>query len=175
MKSLVAKVVMVAAFIGASHVQATPTLALGYVIEVDSSSDAEFVDYNTCTLRGAIVAANTGSVDGGCVGSPNPDRILFNIGTGTPTINVGAGLPTITQSLNLLGNTGGATRVRLHGSGVGNGLTFQNADGSSVRSMVIDGFVDGIRLNDTDAMIARNVIGPNSAYGINANSGSNTL
>jgi CSLREA domain-containing protein len=175
MKSVFTRVLMAVAFGGTLLAQATPALALGVVIVVDSTSDAEFVDNNTCTLRGAIVAANTGAVDGGCVGSTSADRIQFSIGSGTPTINVGGALPTISQSLTVRGNTGGATRVRLHGSGVGNGLTFQNADGSSVRSMVIDGFVDGIRLNDTDATIASNVIGPNTAYGINASTGSNTL
>jgi hypothetical protein len=105
-----------------------------------------------CSLRDAITAANTNSVVGGCTkGDPSPvvDTILFNIGTGTPSIKLRTMLPPITEPVYIRGDSYGATRVELNGSdaswraaltgGRAHGLFLLTGD-STIRKLVINRF-----------------------------------
>ena len=125
-------------------VAASRALAPSATYTVNSTADTDdgTCDATNCTLREAINAANANS---------NADTIEFNIGSGTPTIAVGAtGLPTITQPVTINGNTGGATRVELNGTGTGasvNGLKITGGS-STIRNLVINRFGDdGIEIN----------------------------
>ncbi|HEX8494639.1 MAG TPA: DUF4394 domain-containing protein [Pyrinomonadaceae bacterium] len=96
-----------------------------------------------CSLREAIVAANTNAPFGGCpTGAAGLDTIEFNIGTGTPTISPSTALPTITEAVSINGNTGGATRVELNGAGAGANVDGLNitAGSSTIRALVINRF-----------------------------------
>ncbi|HLE58182.1 MAG TPA: S-layer homology domain-containing protein [Candidatus Limnocylindria bacterium] len=151
-----------------------PALALPAIILVTTTSDDEFpADGVSCSLRAAILAANVGGYAGYCdPGTAEQDSIRFALGSGVPVINVGSDLPTITDPVTIRGNTGGATRVRLHGPGSGTGLTvWGTADGSAVRSMVIDNFTTGLQLDGSGVTVAGNILGPNTSYGVYAPSG----
>ena len=105
-----------------------------------------------CTLRDAIIAANTNRPVGVCAaGTPFPavDTILFNIGAGTPVIHVQTQLPPILEEVSIDGGSFGATRVELDGSRASfiarslgqqaHGL-FLAAGDSTIRNMVINRF-----------------------------------
>jgi CSLREA domain-containing protein len=127
----------------------------------DGSCDAAPGD---CTLREAINAANNNGNPG------DVDIIQFALGTGNPTIDVGAtagptfgtALPTITQPVLIDGNTGGATRVVLNGSGAGasaSGL-YISAGNSTVKSLVISSFSgSGILLRSSGNTVEGSIIG----------------
>jgi CSLREA domain-containing protein len=162
----------------------TPTVletASALTFTVNSAADTDDGACNAqCTLREAIKAANA---------NPGADTIQFNLGAGNPTINIGAsglgGLPNITDTMTILGNTGGATRVELNGSA-------SNADGlriyasnCTVRNMIVNRFA-GIGIStDSDSnnnIIAGNLVGVdssgtidlgNSREGISISNGSN--
>ncbi|MDO8614379.1 MAG: hypothetical protein Q7T33_01405 [Dehalococcoidia bacterium] len=112
---------------------------------VDTTSDANLTACTAtpldCSLRGAINAANADAA---------ADTIEFDVGAGTPTINVGsAGLPAISQPVTINGNTGGADRVELNGTGSNPGVDGLSISGggSTVRGLVINRFAgDGIEL-----------------------------
>ena len=149
----------------------------GVIMEVNTTSDSVFPPAGGCSLRAAIVAANTGS--GGYCPSSNPpagqDSIRFNIGTGIPLIQLNSTLPEFSQPATIRGNTGGANAVRLRGPGSGSGITVGlGAPGSSVRNLRIDNFHTGVHLKST-ATVAANVIGPNSEYGVFAQYGAGTI
>ncbi|NOT60925.1 MAG: CSLREA domain-containing protein, partial [Acidobacteria bacterium] len=96
-----------------------PAAALFATITVNTTADENNVGA-ACSLREAIVAANTNAAFGGCTaGAAGLDTIQFNLGAGTPTINVLSALPTITEPVTINGNTGGSTRVELNGIGAG--------------------------------------------------------
>ncbi|MGE0884224.1 MAG: putative Ig domain-containing protein [Blastocatellales bacterium] len=138
----------------ASAMILAPTSAVAAAtITVNDTADSVGND-GKCTLREAIIAANTnmasGAAGGECVaGMAGADNIVFNLGTGTPTINLTSALPTISEPVTINGNTGGATRVELNGIGAGanvNGLTI-NAGSSVIERLVINRFTgDGIRI-----------------------------
>jgi len=118
-----------------AHSQATFTVN-STADDDDSVCDAGPGD---CTLREAINAANADAA---------ADTIEFNIGAGTPTINVSAGgLPAISQPVTINGNSGGATRIELNGTGTiagVAGLTIAGG-GSTIRALVINSFAgDGV-------------------------------
>jgi CSLREA domain-containing protein len=119
-------------------------------ITVTTTADTVATD-GGCSLREAIQAANSNVAVNECAaGMAGMDVIQFSLGTGTPSIAVmGAALPTITEPVQILGNTGGATRVELNGEGAGagsDGLTI-TAGNSLVRNLVINRFSgDGIQL-----------------------------
>ncbi len=101
-----------------------------------------------CTLRSAIIAANENRPVNGCVAgqSSGIDKIVFNVGSGTPTIKLSGGLPPIIEPVEIDGGTGGATRVEINGgriiSWLGNrvdGLILATGD-SVIRNLVINGF-----------------------------------
>ncbi|MBS1790829.1 MAG: putative Ig domain-containing protein [Acidobacteria bacterium] len=141
--------------IGAPAVAKVVEVAVA-TITVNDLGDA-ISNNGKCTLREAIIAANTNTASGGaageCVaGTAGIDNIVFNLGAGTPTINITSALPTITEPVTISGNTGGATRVELNGSGAGanvNGLTI-SAGNSVIERLVINRFTgDGIRITGT--------------------------
>lgn len=148
---------------------AVPVSALGVILVVDTTSDDIYPADNGCSLRAAILASNNGSVAGNCgSGSTDTDRIQFSLGSGVPVINIATDLPTITDPVNIVGNTGGATRVELRGPGTGTGLHLASA--SVIRGLAIDNFRNGVQMDD-GGTIAGNVIGPNSHFGIYAPAG----
>ena len=134
--------------------------AVGVIIQVNTTSDAEDPGGGLCSFRGAILASNGGNF-GGCAGTAEVDSIRFALGGGTPVITIGSPLPTISQQVTIAGNTGGATRVRLDGPGAGIGLTV-NAAGTTFRNLVIDGFGTGIEILSSNVTVTGSVIGPNS-------------
>ena len=114
-------------------------------ITVNSNADT-VADDGACTLREAIVSANTnaasGATPGECAaGAAGLDTIQFALGAGTPSIGVtGFGLPSITEPAIIDGATGGATRVELNGTaGTGSALRVE-ADGSTIRYLVLNRF-----------------------------------
>ncbi len=100
-----------------------------------------------CTLREAIIAANTNTASGAAAGEcaagmAGADNIVFSLGTGTPAINLSSPLPAITEPVIIKGNSGGATRVELNGTNAGasaNGLTI-TAGNSLIERLVINRF-----------------------------------
>jgi len=92
-----------------------------------------------CSLRGAIQESNALS---------GADAIVFNIGAGTPTITLAGPLPPITDTVSILGSTGGATRVEINGNGAGIGaiglrLASQGigtSGGSLIQALVLNRF-----------------------------------
>ncbi len=131
------------------------TGAAGATLTVNSTADTDDAGDSLLTLREAIRISNgirgvgpgeTGQV----VGPPGGglDNIVFDVGTGTPTITVTSVLPTISNPVFINGNTGGATRVELSGAALSptapsgnNGLTI---DGGScrIRSLVLNRFTN---------------------------------
>ncbi|MFN8000741.1 MAG: CSLREA domain-containing protein [Acidobacteriota bacterium] len=137
----------------ASAAVASPTVTatLFATITVNTTADDNTVNGN-CTLREAIIAANTNAaVDACTAGAAGGDNIVFNLGAGTPSIAVtGSALPDITEPVVIDGATGGATRVELNGAAAGagaNGLTVKGG-GSTIKSLVINRFPDdGVEFN----------------------------
>ncbi len=101
-----------------------------------------------CSLRDAITAANENRVVNDCPAgqSSGVDRIVFKVGSGTPTISLRSALPPITEPVEINGGTGGATRIEINGSRIIT-LIGNRADGlilatgaSTIRNLVINGF-----------------------------------
>lgn len=136
-------------------------------------------DSGAGSLRQAITSANANA---------GPDTIVFNLGTGTPTINLSSALPAISSPVTISGNTGGATRVELNGASAGsgvNGLTI-TAGSSTIEALVINRFGGaGIFINTNGGNTVRNCyIGTNasgtarlgnSAHGVQIQAANNTI
>jgi trimeric autotransporter adhesin len=149
----------------------------GVLVLVNTPSDLEDPGNGTCSLRAAIEATNINGHAFNCDATGSQagatDGIIFNIGTGTPTINISTSLPTITDKLAIDGHSpGAADKVELHGPGPGTfditGLWIYGAGaaGSSIRNLVINNFGDGTGIHldtTTNITIAGNYIGTNSA------------
>jgi CSLREA domain-containing protein len=155
-------------------------------ITVNTAVD-EDVDNGLCSLREAIIAANTNASYHGCAaaGAGVNDTIQFNLGAGTPTINISTTpLPAITQWVTI---DGGASRVELHGPGGPldsgkHGLTVtQSGFGTIIRNLVINNFADdGIRIEGDEVYVYGCYIGtdktgtmavPNQGFGVQVFSG----
>jgi CSLREA domain-containing protein len=153
----------------------------GATIVVNTSLD-EDVDNGICSLREAIIAANTNNSYHGCsaTGAGVNDSIVFNIGTGTPTLNISTTpLPAITEWVTI---DGGATKVELHGPGGPptsghHGLTVnQNGFGTIIRNLIVNNFADdGIFINAAEVYVYGCFIGtdatgmkavPNQGFGV---------
>lgn len=138
--------------VSAAVASPTVTATLFATITVNTTADDNTVNGN-CTLREAIIAANTNAaVDACTAGTAGLDTIRFNVGAGTPSIAVtGAGLPDITEPVIIDGATGGATRIELNGTAAGpdaSGLVIRGG-GSTIKAMVINRFeIDGIEIFD---------------------------
>jgi CSLREA domain-containing protein len=150
-------------------------------ITVNTKADTTAND-GSCSLREAIIAANTNSTSGAlageCVaGLPGTDRVVFNIpGTGPQTIMPSSALPTITEPVIIDGLTqpgaDGSTwppslKIVINGSNAGtsaNGLSLSaNAPFSTVRGLVINQFAQlgqiGILLLSDNNTIQGNFLG----------------
>jgi CSLREA domain-containing protein len=162
----------------------SPRGTLGAVtITVNTTNDDDAVNGN-CTLREAIVAANTNANVDQCAGAGGGvnDLIAFNLGSGTPKIEIAAmPLPPITEWAVIDGNTGGASRVEINGPGgfVGgnDGLEVGvTGAGTEIRSMVINNSADdGILIHADEVLVVNSIIGldatgtvpmPNGGFGI---------
>jgi CSLREA domain-containing protein len=112
-----------------------------------------------CTLRAAIMEANA---------SPGPDAIRFALGAGTPTISPGSALPDLDEAVTILGDSGGATRIEIEGSGAGAaiGLLLDASVGSTLHALVINRFqLDGIRINASANVVENCLVGTDAAGG----------
>jgi CSLREA domain-containing protein len=160
------------------------------MIEVNSPVD-EDANNDGCSLREAIIAANTNKSHNGCAaGTGSGDMIVFNLGTGTPIINIGSTpLPTITEPVTIDGGAGRVTqgRVELHGPGgpavsMHHGLTVETGGfGTIIRDLVINNFADdGIFIDADEVKVVGCFIGtdatgmtavPNQGFGVQVGGG----
>ncbi|MEK6373470.1 MAG: NosD domain-containing protein [Acidobacteriota bacterium] len=141
-------------------------------IAVTSNADNTTVD-GQCTLREAIIAANTNATTGDCTaGAAGLDAIAFNIGTGAQTINLLTALPAIADSVTIDGTTqpgfSGAPLIELSGAaiiGAAAGITLPaGVDGNTIQGLVINRFaLSGIEIQSASNLIVRNYIGTNAA------------
>lgn len=173
--------------IAALLVIASPRPAQSAATIVVNTTADEDLNNATCSLREAIVAANTNASYRGCAatGAAVNDQIIFNLGAGTPTINIpDTPLPPITQWVTI---DGGAERVELRGPGGSqrsgyHGLAVTNTGfGTVIRNLVINGFPDdGIFINADQVWIFGCFIGmdvagttavQNSGYGVHVFAG----
>jgi hypothetical protein len=123
------------------------------IITVTTTMDGGFICFPgpcppLCSLRDAITAANENRAVNGCTAgqSTGADRIVFRVGSGTPTISLRSALPPITEPVEINGGTGGATRIEINGSRIPTSVRYR-ADGlilatgeSTIRNLVINGF-----------------------------------
>jgi CSLREA domain-containing protein len=161
-----------------------PLSALAATITVTSTADTAAND-GVCTLREAIIAANTNTASGAAAGecaagAAGLDTIVFNIpGSGVQTIAPASALPLISEAVFINGysqpgssaNTnplsGGINAVlliELNENGPIGSLTI-NAAGTTLRGLVINGGapIDKITVNASNVTIAGNFIGTNAA------------
>lgn len=175
-------------FAFAALVFAAAAIATGATITVNSTADVAAND-GQCTLREAIIAANTntasGAMAGECAaGAAGLDTIAFNIaGAGVHTIAPTSFLPTITEVLTIDGYTqpanGGAAAspntnafpgalntvllIELNGTSSGGGLVV-TAAGTTIRGLVINRVTtDAISITTNNVTVAGNFIGTNPA------------
>jgi CSLREA domain-containing protein len=152
---------------------ATVLLAFGMLVgmgradvTVNTTADVDLDDAE-CSLREAIIAANTDANHNGCIRTATSvDTIGFDLGAGTPSIAVtGSDLPNLSGPVIIDGATGGATRVEISGGGSRvRGVSFllgADATGSIVRNLVINGFTSTQLLlsNGSDYVVEGNLIG----------------
>ena len=155
-------------------------------IVVNTPAD-EDIDDGSCSLREAIVAANSNASYHGCtaLGAGVDDQIVFDLGPGGHTINVGeTPLPSITQWVTI---DGGAARVELHGPGGPlvsgqHGLTVTpEGFGTVIRNLIVNNFADNGILIDADEVsvfgcfIGTDATGtisvPNQGFGVQVSAG----
>ena len=146
------------------------TAASAATIVVNSSADNTTVD-GQCTLREAIIAANTNATTGDCTaGTAGPDTINFAIGSGPQTINPLSALPALTEPATIDGTTqpgfSGTPIIELNGGSAGlsaAGLTLI-ANGNTIRGLVIHSFSFlGINILSANNTIQGNYIGVDMA------------
>jgi CSLREA domain-containing protein len=173
---------LAAATIASLGAIAAPRRADGAATYVVNTAVDEDVDNGACSLREAIIAANTNANYHGCAAANAGvgDSITFNLGAGTPTINISTTqLPAITQAVTI---DGGANKVELHGPGGPpvsghHGLTVtQTGFGTIIRNLVINNAADdGIFINADEVWVFGCYIGtdktgmtamPNQGFGI---------
>jgi CSLREA domain-containing protein len=170
------------------------TLATTFnTITVNTTSDQNGTGAN-CSLREAIISANTNAAFGGCTaGSPGLDTIVFNLSVVVPpTISIGSTgsgpLPDITEPVVIDGSSDG--RVELDGTSAGNsadGLKLSLfSGGSTFRSLVINRFQGtAIRLTDSSNNSVQNcylgidatgsIAQSNAQYGIHISGGGSNV
>lgn len=119
----------------------------------------------TCTLRAAIEEANA---------LPGPDAIQFALGPGVPTITPLSPLPVVVESLDVYGDTGGATRIQIAGQLAGpvaNGLVLgasppRTSTGSTLRALVVNRFANaGVRIETGQNVVEDCRLGTDPAGG----------
>ena len=116
------------------------------------------------SLREAIQAANA-SANGS-----SPDKIYFNLASGSRTITLNSALPDIISAVEIDGNNGsgsGTPSIELNGTNVSAevGLhLFAGSDGSTIRGLVINRFgQEGIIVDSNNNIIAGCYIGTDVA------------
>jgi uncharacterized repeat protein (TIGR01451 family)/CSLREA domain-containing protein len=133
------------------------------VFTVNSAADTNDGACNgaDCTLREAIIAANTNS---------GADTINFQIGTGAQTITLTSALPTVIDAVTIDGTTqpgfSGKPIIELNGDGLAKGIPglLLGAGNSTVRGLVINRFdSSGIEISTNNNVIQGNFIGTNVA------------
>ncbi len=151
-------------------------------ITVNTTADGVGANDGFCTLREAILAANTntasGAMAGECAaGAAGLDTIEFAIpGAGVKTITPVAPLPAITEALFINGYTQGVASPNTNALDAGinavllievdlvnAGVWRINAAGSVIRGLNIHGFGDDIQITASNVTIAGNFIGTNPA------------
>jgi len=140
---------------------AIPAIAQAQIPLVVTTTEDLVTGNNNCSLREAIIAANTNSPVDLCVAGLGSDSIRFGLGSGTPQIDILSPLPDITAPVSIRGNTGGATRVVLHRTGGGSfaGLVIK-ANGTTVESLVINNFAGhGIVIQANNVTVTGSLIG----------------
>lgn len=160
-------------------VQAAATIVVDTVMDEDLQN-------GDCSLREAIVAANTNASYRGCTatGAGANDMIVFDIDP--PTIEIGSTpLPAITESVTI---DGGAGRVELHGpggprvSGQHGLIVNSGGSGTTIRNLVVNNFADdGIYIDADNVSVLGCFIGtdadgtaeaPNQGFGVHVFRGS---
>ena len=153
------------------------------IIVVDTAAD-EDLQNDSCSLREAIVAANTNASYKGCAatGAGVNDMIVFKLDT---PIDIGSTpLPAITEWVTI---DGGAGRIELHGPGAPrvsgkHGLTVNpGGSGTTIRNLVVNNFADdGIYIAADEVSVLGCFIGtdasgtvaaPNQGFGVHVFSG----
>ncbi|HUF54861.1 MAG TPA: CSLREA domain-containing protein [Dehalococcoidia bacterium] len=156
---------------GATEPQSAIAGTNGNIFTVDTTSDTDAVD-TFCSLREAIKASNLNMTYNDCIAATSgidTNSIIFALGAGVPTINVITALPFITRTVEIDGNTGGATRIEIAGPGVNEGLNGfvlidPNAAGTSINRLVINGFGESaILVSANNFTITGSYIGTNAA------------
>lgn len=140
-----------------------------------------------CSLDEAINATNTNSnadpssatCDANASSPGATDGISFALGSGVPTINITSGTHVIVDKLSIDGATGGATRVRLLGSGAqdgGDGLRVLGDDssGTTISSLVFEGFGRAYHNNGTTSTLNNSIVTGNNV-GVSNEFGTFTL
>ena len=160
-----------------------PASARAGTITVNSASDVAAND-GQCTLREAIVAANTnaasGAMDGECAaGTAGLDTIAFAIpGAGVKTLTQNAALPAITEAVVIDGYTQSGSSVNTNPPNAGiNAVLLITLDGNTafgtlnigaagttIRGLVLNrSAADEITVHASNVTIAGNFIGTNPA------------
>ncbi len=137
-----------ALFVALIGVTGVREASAGTYLLVDTTSDdlltsgcQDHVPDGDCSLRGAITVSNS---------IPALKAIIFNTGTGVPTIVLQSALPALTQPVLMDGATGGADAINIYGTNVQtDGLALQNHTGSTITHMVIDQFNSGAGISIT--------------------------
>jgi CSLREA domain-containing protein len=157
----------------ATAVLLVPTTASATTISVNSTGDSQAEDA-ACTLREAIVAANTNTESGnGSGGAPEcaagqafpiRDRIEFEIaGAGPHVIAPTADLPDITQIATVDGSTDGTDEIALDGAPNDLGFGLRAGGAVSVDSLSIYGFGTGVVATGSSVSVRNSFIGTNEA------------
>ena len=96
---------------------ASAQVASGSTIVVDTAQDSPGTS-GDCSLREAILAANTDAPVGGCEAgsSSGADRIRFSLGRGATTIVLDQTLPAVTDAAGLTINGGQHARITVSGN-----------------------------------------------------------
>jgi hypothetical protein len=118
----------------AATLVAVPAAAGAATITVTTASDVSVVQ---CTLRDAIVAANTDSAKDACpAGQPAPVSDLIEFALPAPsTIALGSALPTVTSGVSIVGP--GAGQLTISGGNAHRVLDFSAAATASVSAVTI--------------------------------------
>ncbi len=128
--SLFTRVILAGLLFGGGAVVLTSGAASAASIIVTSAADGAPVVDGACTLREAILSANTFAAVGGCTaGTAGPDTITFAASvTGTITLDMNEGELNITDDLTISGP--GATKLTIDADQ--NGRIFRVSDPSQV-------------------------------------------
>ncbi|MBK8620071.1 MAG: CSLREA domain-containing protein [Anaerolineales bacterium] len=97
----------------------TPAYAAN--ITVDTSADENNTGAS-CSLREAIIAANTNAAYGGCLAGSGTDTIAF-ADNYTITLSLGSQLPLVTTTISIKGN--GATNTIVRANAAANTVTYR--------------------------------------------------